>query len=102
MTHKTMHDWQAILDAQKSSGLSIKAFCQQHNITNSNFYKHRKKLNVTPLNTSLIKVTTANRPISNATTTNNRITLLHGKTTLIFTEQCEPLWLADLLKALQS
>jgi hypothetical protein len=71
-------------------------------ITNSNFYKHRKKLNVTPLNTSMIKVATANRVAPNATTTNNRITLLHGNTTLTFSEQCEPQWLADLLNALQS
>ena len=73
MTHKTMNDWQAIFDEQKLSGISIKAFSQQHNITNSNFYRHSKKLNVTPLNTSLIKVTTAHRLIPKATTTNNRL-----------------------------
>jgi len=38
-------DWQSIIARQSQSGLTIKAFCQQHELTVSTFYAWRKRLN---------------------------------------------------------
>ena len=39
---KTQEEWQSILQQQKQSSLSIKAYCQQQNINPSTFYKHKQ------------------------------------------------------------
>lgn len=43
-THRTPEQWQAYLDQQAQSGLSVKDYCQEQNLAPSNFYSWRKKL----------------------------------------------------------
>lgn len=40
---RTPADWQAILNEQSTSGLSIKNYCETNQITASNFYAARSK-----------------------------------------------------------
>lgn len=101
MTRRTIADWQKLLEDQATSGLSIKAFCQQQSITNSNFYKYRRKLNRSPLETPLIKLSASQSPISKTVTANKSISLRVGETTLSLPELCDPHWLAQLMQALQ-
>ena len=44
-THRSLEHWQAHIDAQAQSALSVSDYCQQHQLTPSNFYAWRKKLN---------------------------------------------------------
>lgn len=44
---RTSVQWQQILQEQDQSGLSIKEYCQQHNIATSCFFKWRGKLMTT-------------------------------------------------------
>ena len=41
---RTRQEWQALLDEQPRSGLSIQRFCQSEGITTSSFYRWRTKL----------------------------------------------------------
>ena len=41
---RTRQEWQALLDKQPRSGLSIQRFCQSEGITPSTFYSWRTKL----------------------------------------------------------
>ena len=43
-THRTSEQWQAHLDQQVQSGLSIKDYCKEQSLAPSNFYGWRKKL----------------------------------------------------------
>ena len=36
--------WRALIDQQRVGGLSVRAFCKQHGLTESNFYTRRKQL----------------------------------------------------------
>jgi len=42
--YRNADQWHALFEQQKNSGLGIAAFCQQKNLTTSNFYTWRKKL----------------------------------------------------------
>ena len=44
--YRNADQWHALFEQQKNSGLGIAAFCQQKNLTTSNFYTWRKKLGV--------------------------------------------------------
>ena len=101
MTRRTMADWQKLLDDQTASGLSIKAYCQQQNITHSNFYKYRRKLNQSQVNTPLIKVAAHKPSFPRVTPTNHSMSLCFGEAKLTLPEQCNPHWLAQLIQALQ-
>ena len=41
---RTRQEWQALLDEQPRSGLSVRHFCQSEGITPSSFYSWRTKL----------------------------------------------------------
>lgn len=40
---RSEQQWQALIEAQQTSGLTVNQFCTEHNITLSNFYLRRKK-----------------------------------------------------------
>ena len=44
-TRRSPSQWQHHLDDQQASGLTIDAYCQQHQLATSNFYYWRSKLN---------------------------------------------------------
>ncbi len=41
---RTDQEWRNIIKLQQASSLSIKQFCLEHNISTSNYYKHRQRL----------------------------------------------------------
>ena len=45
-THRTQEQWQALIDQQRSSGVSATQFCQQENIGYASFCQWRKRLSV--------------------------------------------------------
>lgn len=42
--HRNAAQWQALIEEQARSGLSISDYCKQQGITESGFYTHKKKL----------------------------------------------------------
>ena len=42
--YRSQQTWQTLINKQPNSGLSIRQFCEQHQITQSNFYYWRKRL----------------------------------------------------------
>jgi hypothetical protein len=98
-----MSDWRKLVDDQAISRLSIKAFCQQQNITSSNFYKYRKRLNHASMPPSLVKVTTNKLFEPALPPTKPPMTLHFGTVSLTLSSSCcEPQWLANFIKALQA
>lgn len=96
MTRRTLDDWTKLIEQQAQSGLSILAFCRQHQIPTSNFYKNRHKIE--HLNQTSVfvkaKVTTQSAQAT--------IHLAFGDTRLTLPQHCEPTWLAELIKALHA
>lgn len=41
---RTREEWQALIDAQAASGQGVEAYCRQHGITTSCFYRWRRFL----------------------------------------------------------
>lgn len=41
---KSTIDWQNTLEAQARSGLSIRAYCREHNLRESAFHYHKRRL----------------------------------------------------------
>ena len=48
-TRRTTAQWQTLIDQLPESGLTTKAYCQQHNVSLSCFYQWRSKLTKTDI-----------------------------------------------------
>ncbi len=47
--HRSVTEWQSIIDQQSTSGLSASKFCKQHQIRYASFCKWRKRLCTKPI-----------------------------------------------------
>jgi hypothetical protein len=96
MKRRTLADWKKLIELQAQSRLSIAAFCKQNKLTPSNFYKFRNKLNPSkPLGDFVKAERISIKPLASA-----QILLPFGETTLTVSDNCDPHWLARLIKAL--
>ncbi|MFY0678905.1 MAG: transposase, partial [Neptuniibacter sp.] len=43
-TRRTQDQWQAIIDQQQQSGITVQQFCTEHGINPASFYKWRQRL----------------------------------------------------------
>ena len=96
MTRRTLDDWTKLIEQQAQSDLSILAFCRQHQIPTSNFYKNRHKIEHVNQASVFVKAKVTTKP-GEAT-----IHLAFGDTRLTLPQHCEPTWLAELIKALHA
>ena len=48
MVKRSPQQWQQVIEAQRSSGMTIVQFCKAHKINPSTFYAYRKKCNDMP------------------------------------------------------
>ena len=102
MTTRTKEEWHAIMDARSKSTLSNADFCREHNIPIQTFYARRhamglatpmnKKRQLTKTEPKLIKARVVAQPSSVVVQTH------YAQVSL--SSQCDPLWLAALLKGL--
>jgi hypothetical protein len=53
---RSKKQWQAIIEEQQASGLSIIDYCQQHQLSTTSFYAVRKKLGLSSSNLSVQKL----------------------------------------------
>ncbi|MDX1474837.1 MAG: hypothetical protein R3309_11760 [Reinekea sp.] len=99
MRAKTRMKWQALIEQQSSSGLSISEFCRKKGLTSSNFYKYRLALSETSPSTSNQRFVKLKRSVVN-TAGGAILQLDYGQTQLRIADSVSPTWLAELLKAL--
>lgn len=98
-TRRNQAQWQHLVEQQTHSGLNAAAFCRQQGLCRKSFYHHRKMLNenFTRLATSrFIQVQAKPAPAPTAT----MVVLDYRQARLQFPAGIDPVWVADLMKAL--
>ncbi len=103
MRKDTLVKWQAIIQQQSDSGLSVSKFCKSNRLSITCFYKYKKELSKSAnsgsaepvANNSFVKI--QQPKFSN---TNESIKIQYQQSTLILPTTLEPDWIANLLKAL--
>lgn len=98
---RTKADWLAIIQTQQQSGLTPPLFCQREKITLQSFYARRCELRDkchAPTTSAFIQVETRPSAAMSSSTT----VLRWEQATLSVPLNCDPLWLAQLLKALST
>ena len=91
--------WQHLIEQQTHSGLNAAAFCRQHKLCRKSFYRYRKMMNETstPLLTGrFIQVKAKPVPVPIAT----MAVLDYRQARLQLPTGIDPVWVADLMKAL--
>lgn len=99
MKNRTQDEWRELFKIQADGDLSVAAFCKEHDIGQSYFYKRKSDLTAKKMQqnkTSFIKVKSQ---LGN-TTPVSAIKLQHLQTRLILPNSISPSWLAELIKAL--
>jgi hypothetical protein len=104
MIKRTKAQWQDICEQHAQSNLSIREFCEQQNIHLQTFYSRRHALGLAKP-TRQDNKTTVSQPVSHfvqAKVANPSCTVVlqTREAQLSFSSQCDPLWLAALLKGL--
>ena len=99
MKNRTQDEWRELFKIQANGDLSVAAFCKEHNIGQSYFYKRKSDLiakNIQPIKSSFIKV----KSQQGNTTPVTSIKLQYQQTRLILPLNISPSWLAEFIKAL--
>lgn len=94
MPRRTRADWQSIIEQQLQSGLSIVEFCKQKKINTKSFYRSRLILSKQQQPDKFLPVLVPTVPAQ-------KIVLELDNAKLHIPPSCEPMWLAQLLKAVQ-
>ena len=99
MKSRTHQQWRELFKQQSDGNLSVAAFCKQHSIGQSYFYKRKSDLVAKkdkPPTTNFIKV----KPQSKNITSIASIKLQYQQTRLHLPLSISPSWLAEFIKAL--
>ena len=98
MKQRSQEEWQTLIKLQFDGDLSIKGFCQQHNISSSCFYKHKRILN-TPSKNSTSQFVKVNPPLIVNPSTES-INIQFQQAMINFPINIDSFWLASFVKAL--
>jgi hypothetical protein len=94
-THRSQAEWQALIDQQVQSGQSAAAFCREQGLLAKSFYRWRGLLEKS---TEEAFVRVEPQPAVKSSITNHMV--LEYGTSRLALGGCDPVWLAQLLKAL--
>ncbi len=94
-THRSQAQWQALIQQQVQSGQSAAVFCREQGILAKSFYRWRGLFEKST-EEAFVRVETL--PTAKTSIT-DRMVLEYGASRLVL-EGCDPLWLAQLFKAL--
>jgi len=98
--YRSKSEWRKLIEQQAQSGLSGLVFCQQQGLSAKTFYRQRKLLrqqNLIPIKSSFVRVQP--KPI-NPVSSGQTAVLQHRESRLQLPTGTDPLWLAQLMKAL--
>lgn len=108
MVRRTPQEWQSIMVAHAKSNITTREFCRQHNIHIQTFYARRHALGLAaplkrkPASSGVTKQTQVEPRFVQAQVSAMPSTIVlqthHAQISL--SPQCDPLWLAALLKGL--
>ena len=99
--------WRGVIQDQKTSGLSISAFCRERKVPAASFYNWRRKLADRQLRVAVEPGKTAAQFVSldlpppNAVTRTGCEVVLANGCRIIVPPQCDADWLLQILGALQ-
>ncbi len=99
MKNRTQDEWRELFKLQADGNLSVAAFCKEHSIGQSYFYKRKSDLTakkIQPIKTSFIKV----KPQQSNTAPVSSIKLQYQQARLSLPSSISPSWLAEFIKAL--
>ncbi|WP_435274558.1 IS66 family insertion sequence element accessory protein TnpA [Psychrobium sp. nBUS_13] len=94
--HRSLEQWQDIINLHQSSGLSVSDFCRDNNISTTAFYATKKKL--TEETSSFVKACVT-QPLK-INTEIAPIVLTVGLAKVCLPQSTSPMYLAQLLKGL--
>ena len=99
---RSVSEWQALVDAQHNSGLSVKAFCREQGLVDKTFYNQRNKLGCAPGSDGRVKLgfVKVQPSPSGVTTSSAALVLQYHSSRLELGSAASPTWLAELMKAL--
>lgn len=95
MARRSSQEWQAIIEEQEASGLSVADFCQKNHVNNKYFHARKRSW----LKRQQRKQATAFVKVTKVATQSPMMTLKIGDATLLLPAHTEQMWLAQLLKA---
>ena len=98
--HRSNAEWQDIIERQEQSGLTGVAFCLQEGIYAKTFYRQRKLLRRKGLVAQTKQFIQVQPKPVQAMTTQSAMVLQYRDSRLQMPVGTEPLWLAQLMKAL--
>ena len=106
MVRRSKQQWQDVIQAFAKSGLSTKAFCLQHNIPLQTFYARRHSLGLTsPLTKKSVSVhqnKSAEFVQAKVLRNPSHIVMQTREAQLSLPVNCDPVWLARLLKGISA
>lgn len=98
---RSQAEWQNIFHQQKTSGLNVVAFCQQHKLSSKTYYKRRRDLNallVSDVPTApFIKMA---KPVQAIAPADTVFVLHYANSQLHIQSGSDVQWLAKLMQAL--
>jgi len=98
-TRRSQAQWQQLIEQQTHSGLNATTFCRQQKLCRKTFYRYRKVLSENPTRLAtgrFIQVKAKPVPVPIAT----MVVLDYRQARLHFPSDIDPVWIADLMKAL--
>ncbi len=99
MKNRTQQEWRELFKQQATGDLSVAAFCKEHSIGQSYFYKRKSDLTVKDgvrSNKKFIKV----KLQQTSSVSVSSIKIQHQQTRLHFPATISAIWLAEFVKAL--
>ncbi len=94
----TKEQWQALIQAQTTSGLLATEFCKQHDLNDKYFSLRKQQLRQPPPEPTFVPFVKFVR--ENDKADSEVLTLNHGHCTIQFKRAPAAAWLAELVKAL--
>ena len=98
-TRRSQAQWQHLIERQASSELNAAAFCRQHKLCRKSFYRYRKVLSENPTRLATGRFIQVKAKPALAPTTVMAV-LDYRQTRLQLPTGIDPVWVADLMKAL--
>jgi hypothetical protein len=102
MIKRTSQEWQTIMCEHAKSAVSTREFCRQHNIHVQTFYSKRHAMGLaTPMKQKVAVIKKASTFIqANVVKAPTSVVVQTRDAQVSLSTQCDPLWLAALLKGL--
>ena len=98
--HRSKSEWQELIEQQASSDLNAAAFCLANGLSSKTFYRHRKLLAGQSTDLTSGPFITVQKKIVKPLSPSTDFTLSYREIRLHLTTSTDPVWVAELIRAL--